>query len=143
MPNVSRNALVGFSAESMFDLVNDIASYPSFIPGCAESLVMSESAETMKASLLISKAGVKQWFTTENVLSRGHFIKMNLVEGPFSRLQGGWVFTALSDEACKIELKLDFEFSNKLAEMAFGKIFSNIANNMVQAFTERAKKVYL
>jgi ribosome-associated toxin RatA of RatAB toxin-antitoxin module len=142
MPNISRNALVGFSAESMFDLVNDVESYPSFLPGCADTVVISEDQQKMKASLLISKAGVKQWFTTENVLSRGQFIKMNLVEGPFSHLHGGWVFTALSDEACKIELKLHFEFSSKLAEMAFGQVFSSIASNMVQAFSARAKKVY-
>lgn len=142
MANVSRSALVSFSAESMFDLINDVQQYPEFIPGCADTKVLEESTDNMRASLLISKAGVKQWFTTQNTLKRGEYIKMNLVDGPFSSLTGGWTIQALSDSACKIELNLDFAFSSRLVEMAFGRIFNSIAANMVVAFTERAKQVY-
>lgn len=141
MPTVNRSALVPFSAENMFDLVNDVASYPAFLPGCVDSKVLESTDELMKASLLIKKAGVNQWFTTKNELLRGKFINMSLVDGPFKALSGGWTFTALAEDACKIELSLDFEFSSKLVEMAFGKVFSAIANNMVKAFTDRAKDV--
>ncbi|GAA0852809.1 type II toxin-antitoxin system RatA family toxin [Aliiglaciecola litoralis] len=143
MASIHRSALVAFSAESMFDLVNDVESYPLFLPGCAQTKVLEQSEDTMKAAILISKAGVKQWFTTSNELDRGRSIQMNLIEGPFSHLSGGWLFTKLSDDACKIELKLDFTFSSKLAEMAFGRVFNSIATNMVNAFTARAKEVYL
>ncbi len=143
MPSVNRSALVAFSAESMFDLVNDVAAYPQFLPGCADTKVLHADEEQMKASVMISKAGVKQWFTTQNQLSRGHYIKMELVEGPFSKLTGGWTFTPLAEDACKIELNLEFDFSSKLAEMAFGKVFNAIASSMVKAFSDRAKEVYL
>ncbi|WP_340679775.1 type II toxin-antitoxin system RatA family toxin [Paraglaciecola sp.] len=142
MPNVSRSALVGFSADAMFDLINDVASYPEFIPGCAQTQVLAQDENNMKASLLISKAGVKQWFTTQNSLKRGEYIQMNLLEGPFSQLTGGWTIKALNDNACKIELNLDFAFSSKLVEFAFGKVFNAIASNMVVAFIERAKQIY-
>ncbi|EME0905791.1 ubiquinone-binding protein, partial [Vibrio parahaemolyticus] len=65
-----------------------------------------------------------------------------LVDGPFKTLRGGWVFTALDEQACKVELKLEFEFSSKMIEMAFGKIFNELTSNMVNAFTKRAKQVY-
>lgn len=143
MASIQRSALVAFSAESMFDLVNDVASYPEFLPGCAETKVLEQDPKSMKAAMMISKGGIKQWFTTANVLERGRFIQMNLVDGPFSHLSGGWSFTELAEDACKIELKLDFTFSSKLAEMAFGKVFNSIATNMVNAFTARAKDVYL
>ena len=143
MPNICRSALVAFSAESMFDLINDVKSYPEFIPGCAETKVIEQDINSMKAAMMISKGGVKQWFTTANVLERGRSIEMSLVEGPFSHLSGGWSFTELTEDACKIELKLDFVFSSKLAEMAFGRVFNSIATNMVNAFTARAKDVYL
>jgi ribosome-associated toxin RatA of RatAB toxin-antitoxin module len=142
MANVSRSALVAYSAESMFDLINNVELYPEFIPGCAETKVLSQDADNMRASLLISKAGVKQWFTTHNTLKRGEFIHMNLVEGPFSKLSGGWTIKSLNETACKIELNLDFAFSSKLAELAFGRVFNSIAANMVVAFTQRAKQVY-
>ncbi len=142
MPSIQRSALVAHSAEAMFDLVNNVEAYPEFLPGCADSRVLDKSNDSMRASLLVAKAGIKQWFTTHNELVDGRRINMQLVEGPFRRLQGGWTFSALSDSACKIELNLEFEFSNKLAEMAFGKVFSTLATNMVAAFTQRAKQVY-
>lgn len=142
MPNVSRSALVGFSAEAMFDLINDVARYPEFIPGCAQTKILAQDEESMQASLLISKAGVKQWFTTQNTLKRGEYVHMNLVDGPFSELSGGWTIKPLNATACKIELNLDFAFSSRLVEFAFGKVFNAIASNMVVAFTERAKQIY-
>lgn len=142
MPSIQRSALVSYSAKSMFELVNDINAYPEFLPGCTDSKVLSESAQEMRASLLVSKAGVKQWFTTHNTLIPGERIEMKLVDGPFSSLSGGWTFSALAENACKIELNLNFQFSNKLAEMAFGKVFNQLTASMVNAFTERAKKVY-
>ena len=142
MPSVQRSALVGYSAESMFRLVNDVEAYPDFLPGCAQSRIDEQSENKMRASLLIAKAGVKQWFTTENTLEQPKRIDMQLVDGPFSQLSGGWQFIPLSETACKIELNLNFEFSSKLAQAAFGKAFNVIASNMVDAFTRRAKEVY-
>ncbi|WP_339722408.1 type II toxin-antitoxin system RatA family toxin [uncultured Paraglaciecola sp.] len=142
MANVSRSALVAYSAESMFDLINDVQLYPEFIPGCSDTKVLHQDNDNMRASILISKAGVNQWFTTHNTLKRGEYIQMDLVDGPFSQLTGGWTIKALSESGCKIELNLDFAFSSKLVEMAFGRVFNSIAANMVIAFTERAKQVY-
>lgn len=139
MPTIQRSALVAKSARSMFDLVNDVEAYPEFLPGCADARILEKSQDGMKASLLVAKAGIKQWFTTHNHLVEGERIDMQLVDGPFKRLSGGWRFFSLSESACKIELNLEFEFSNKLAEMAFGKVFQSLTSNMVAAFTERAK----
>ena len=67
---------------------------------------------------------------------------MELVNGPFKRLHGHWLFTRLDENACKVELTLDYEFSSKMIEIAFGSLFKEVANNMVLAFTQRAKVVY-
>lgn len=142
MPNVNRSALVPYSADQMYTLVNDVEQYAAFLPGCEDAKILHQDEHSMEASLLISKAGVKQWFTTSNQLKQGKHILMNLKDGPFKKLFGGWVFTELDTHACKIELNLEFEFSNRVVELAFGKIFSGIANNMVKAFTDRAKEVY-
>ncbi|EHC53809.1 YfjF protein [Salmonella enterica subsp. enterica serovar Inverness str. R8-3668] len=112
----------------------------------------------MTAAVDVSKAGISKTFTTRNQLTRNQSILMHLVDGPFKKLIGGWKFTPLSPEACRIEFQLDFEFTNKeftnklielafeftnkLIELAFGRIFKELASNMVQAFTVRAKEVY-
>lgn len=142
MPSVHRSALVPYSAAKMFNLVNDVISYPKFLPGCKDARIIESDTGQMLASLLVSKAGVKQWFTTRNALIQDSAIAMDLQDGPFKKLQGGWKFSELSEDACKIELDLDFEFSNGFAQVAFGKVFSALANSMVKAFTERAKEVY-
>jgi ribosome-associated toxin RatA of RatAB toxin-antitoxin module len=142
MPQISRTALVPFSAEQMYQLVNDVKSYPDFLPGCTGSRVLELGPTQMTAAVDVSKAGISKTFTTRNTLTSNQSILMSLVDGPFKKLIGGWKFIPLSPEACKIEFHLDFEFTNKLIEMAFGRIFKELAMNMVQAFTTRAKEVY-
>lgn len=143
MAQVVRSALVGFSAKQMFDLVNDVARYPEFLPGCSGSKVLESCHEQMVASVDVSKAGISKSFTTKNTLQNEEAILMELVDGPFKTLKGGWYFTPLDEQACKVELKLDFEFSSRMIELAFGKVFNELTSNMVNAFTIRAKQVYL
>ena len=90
----------------------------------------------------MSKAGIKKWFTTRNTLVSNQKITLELVDGPFNKLQGHWLLTPLSDEACKVSLELEYEFSNRMFDLAFGRVFTHMTNNMVQAFTQRAKQVY-
>lgn len=142
MPQISRTALVPYSAEQMYQLVNDVKSYPEFLPGCVGSRVLESSATQMTAAVEVSKAGISKTFTTRNTLINNQSILMHLVDGPFKRLMGGWKFTPLTPEACRIEFQLDFEFTSKLIELAFGRVFKELAGSMVQAFTARAKEVY-
>ncbi|MBK0033921.1 type II toxin-antitoxin system RatA family toxin [Erwinia sp. S43] len=142
MSQISRSALVPYSAEQMYRLVNDVSSYPEFLPGCTGSRVLDASNDQMTASVDVSKAGISKTFVTRNTLTDNQSIHMQLVDGPFRKLSGGWRFIALSDEACKVELNLDFEFTNMLVELAFGRVFKELASSMVQAFTQRAKEVY-
>ena len=131
-----------YSTKEMFDLVNDVEAYSQFLPNCSDSKIVSQHDNNMTASLEISKAGIKKWFTTENTFIDEQTVQLRLVDGPFKTLKGRWHFQALDKKACKVELKLEFEFSSKLIELAFGKIFNDVAKNMVSAFTQRAKDVY-
>jgi len=142
MPTISRSALVMYDVEQMYQLVNDVIKYPEFLPDCSDSKIISLEGNEMTATLLVSKGGLKKWFTTKNVLTPNKEVQLSLVDGPFKQLTGIWQFTALSEEACKISLQLDYEFSSKVFDLAFGRVFNGLANNMVQAFTQRAKEVY-
>lgn len=142
MPKISKNALVPYSAEQMYNLVNDVNSYQQFLPGCRQSQVLEHSDDRMLAKMVLAKGGIEQVLLTENKLVEARSIEMSLNQGPFKQLQGGWTFSPMSDDACRIALNLDFTFSSKLVDMAFGKIFKSLTNNMVKAFSERAKEVY-
>ena len=142
MARINRSALVMYSAEQMYQLVNDVRAYPQFLPGCVASEVLESQADSMVARVEVAKAGIHKSFTTRNLLLAGRSIQMDLVDGPFRRLSGVWSFTSLDEQASKVELALEFEFSSRLVELAFGRIFNELVGSMVQAFTQRAKEVY-
>lgn len=142
MTTISKNALVPYSARQMYELVNDIKSYSNFLPWCRSSEVLSESDDEIRATIEIAHGSLHKSFTTCNRLQKNKMIEMRLEQGPFKHLEGFWRFDALGEQACKVSLDLDFEFSNRLMGMAMGPIFSQIANTLVDAFSKRAVEVY-
>lgn len=142
MTVVRKSALVKFSAQQMFDLVNDIESYPKFLPWCSGSRILNREDDIVEAELTISKGGFNKSFATRNTLVWGNRITLSLLNGPFSSLHGAWNFIPLREDASKITLELEFEMSGKLANLAFGTVFNQICNTMVASFTQRAKDVY-
>ncbi|MDD5033690.1 MAG: type II toxin-antitoxin system RatA family toxin [Methylococcaceae bacterium] len=142
MTQVQKSALVKFPAHLMFDLVDDIESYPKFLPWCSASRILHRSGDVVEAELDISRGGFNKSFATRNTLLAPQEIRMVLLEGPFEHLEGVWTFTPLREDASKISLDLQFEMSGKLANLAFGPIFNQICNTLVGAFCERAKTLY-
>ena len=142
MAHVSRSALIGYSAQQMFDLVNDIEQYPQFMQGCRSARVISKTDTELVGELSLAKAGVTQTFVTRNSLIAPSRIEMRLEEGNFSRFSAVWQFEALSEAACKVSFDMEFEFKYGLVDLAVGKLVSSSANNLVDALVDRAKLVY-
>ena len=142
MKKISRSALLPFSAEQMYQLVNDVEAYPIFLPWCADAKVLEQGAGFMVASVTIAKAGVHQTFVTRNHLVPGQRIEMQLVEGPFQALSGEWSFKVLDAQACKVMFEISFEMKQGLLSSAIGMVFEQIASTLVEAFCQRAKQVY-
>lgn len=142
MPVVKKSALVGHSVHQMFELVSDVESYPDFLPWCRSTRLLSSSETEVCAELEVARVGIHQTFSTCNQLHPSERMDIRLRDGPFRNLNGSWRFTPLRDDACKVELELEFEFSGKLINVAFGKVFSQIANTLVDAFCKRSDEVY-
>ena len=142
MIEVERSVLVGFSAERMFGLVDQVEDYPKFLPWCGGSDVKLRDEHTTTATIHINYHQVKHSFTTENSKQVPQLIEMKLQDGPFSHLEGSWRFIELNEEACKIEFRLRYEFSSKMLEKLVSPVFNYIANNFVDAFVQRAEKVF-
>ncbi|GLK91060.1 type II toxin-antitoxin system RatA family toxin [Pseudomonas turukhanskensis] len=140
--HIQRSALLPYPAKALYDLVNDVANYPAFLPWCASTTVIEHTDTLMRASLQVAKGGISQQFVTRNTLVPGQSIEMNLEEGPFTELHGVWQFKALTDKACKISLDLSFEYSGQLVRATLGPLFNQAANTLVDAFCQRAKQLY-
>lgn len=142
MAHITKSALVMHSARQMFELVNDVESYPDFLPWCSAARLLSRSEQEICGELEVSRAGVQQRFSTCNRLYPYERIEIVLKQGPFKQLRGGWYFSSLREDACKVELVLTFEFSGVLMNAAFGVVFRQIADTLVDAFCQRANEVY-
>jgi ribosome-associated toxin RatA of RatAB toxin-antitoxin module len=136
------SALVSHTPQQMFDLVNDIEAYPSYMSGCAAAKVLQRDDKSVTARLDLEKAGLRQSFTTRNTLNAPESISMALVEGPFRRLQGLWQFKPLANGGCQIEFRLEYEFANFLLGLAAGKMMAQLVNEQVDAVCRRAQTLY-
>lgn len=142
MATVQKSALVFYSAADMYALVNDIESYPRFLPWCRSTQVLSRNDDEVRARIEMHKGGVHKSFTTRNRLQKDKMIEIRLLEGPFLRLEGFWRFQALRSDACKISLDMEFEFASLLLQMAIGPVFKQITHSLVDAFCKHAMELY-
>ena len=149
MPNVSRSALVEYSAEQMYALVKDIENYPVFLDWCDYAAIDSsedDKEDSVVATVGVVYKGINKRFTTYNIntgnSNKGFTIDMELVDGPFSKLVGRWEFNGLSSAASKVALNLEFEIKNILMRPLLTTVFAEIADRQVGAFSRRADTVY-
>jgi ribosome-associated toxin RatA of RatAB toxin-antitoxin module len=145
MKTVHKSVLIWYSADEMFSLVVDVTRYPQFLPWCDRAAVLAEDDRGMTAEIGIAFSGIHQTFTTLNEHVPGREVRMKLVSGPFSRLDGQWRFIALGEgrqRACKVELQLHYGFDNAALSALVGPVFDKIAGSLVDAFVKRAEQVY-
>ena len=142
MHSIERSVLVPFSDAQMFKLVAAVDKYPEFMPWCGGSQIHTQDDTGMRASVTIALAGIRQTFTTQNHHEYPRLIELNLVDGPFSALQGRWEFMALSDDACKVLFTLKYQFSSRTLEKLVGPVFNRIASSFIDSFTKRAEDCY-
>jgi ribosome-associated toxin RatA of RatAB toxin-antitoxin module len=142
MPIIHKNVIIPYSAAQMYGLVNDIEKYPEFLPWCKTSEIINRTEDEICASLTLAKSGMQKTFTTCNRLQSNKMVQVRLINGPFKQLQGFWQFDALSDSSCRIVFNLEFEFNNKLIALAFGSVFNQVSQTLVDAFTQRAVQLY-
>ena len=142
MALVEKSVLVEHSARQMFDLVDQVENYPQFLPWCGGTSVTVREETLVVATIQIDYLQLKQSFTTKNTRQAPHLIHVRLQQGPFKELDGLWRFTELNPSACKVALRLNYQFSNKLIESLVNPVFSLIAGSLVDAFVTRAEKIY-
>ena len=153
MREVRRSALVPYTAQQMYALVNDVARYPDFLPWCPATRVLAESADSISATVEIGRAGVRLAVTTRNSIRPGERIDMRLVEGPLQSFEGSWRFLPIlaapaatgavpAVRGCRIELTVQFEFGSAALGALFGPLFEASWDSLVDAFVERARAVY-
>jgi ribosome-associated toxin RatA of RatAB toxin-antitoxin module len=103
--------------------------------------------ESMTARLHMAYAGVRHAFTTRNRHEIGKSVLVDLVDGPFSTLDGLWQFEPIGRpggdaQACRIEFDLSYAFSSRPLETVLSPVFDKVADTLVDRFVQRAEQVY-
>ena len=145
MKTVQKSVLIWYSPQEMFNLVTAVQQYPQFLPWCDHARVLEQDDSGMLAEGGIALSGIRHSFVTRNLHEPGRRVQMQLVKGPFSRLDGDWHFHAVGDgsqRAARVELLLNYGFDSVTLSKVVGPVFDRIAASMVDAFVKRAEQVY-
>ena len=142
VPRIQRSAVVPHTPERMFELVNDVESYPRFLPWCRSASVLDSGEDWVRARIEMAKGALHRSFTTRNRLEYGRSIRIRLEDGPFRRLSGDWSFEPLGNGGCRVSLDLEFEFAGPVFSAMVGPIFNQIASSLVDSFCRRARELY-
>ena len=142
MRTVRRSARVKYSASQMFDLVDDIASYPDFLPWCQRATIQLRSEDVVEATLDIGLGGVHKQFSTRNRLTQSERIGIELIKGPFRSLEGAWTFDDCEAGGSDVALALEFEVAHSPLNMVFALLFEEVVRSQVAAFISRAEALY-
>jgi ribosome-associated toxin RatA of RatAB toxin-antitoxin module len=141
MKKIARSAILPHSAEALYAIVEDIESYPRFLPWCRGTRVERSEAGT-RAELQVGMRGLRQSFTTQNENHPGRAIDMRLVDGPFRSFAAAWRFHPLRADACRVEFSMEYEFASAALAGLLEPVFETIANTMVDAFSRRADALH-
>jgi ribosome-associated toxin RatA of RatAB toxin-antitoxin module len=142
MREIKHSALVAQPPSRLFALINDIESYPRFIPWCTHSKVISRSEQEIVATIGVQRGPLTSEFTTRNELEPDRRVLMHLVEGPFRMLEGEWLLSPITSgegTGCRVQLTMQFAFKNPLTAMLFEQKFAETATSLVDAFVARAR----
>ncbi len=140
MTRIQRHALVMQSAHRMFHLVNEVEAYPAHFRWCEQASILERGDDAMVARLDLRLAGLRTHFTTRNRWVAPTQLELQLVDGPFRRLEGRWGFHALDEGACKVSLDLDFDMAGALLGNAMALGFQGLADRLVDDFCRIARQ---
>ena len=141
MKRIYKEEDINIDIETIFNLINDIGSYPNYLPWCTKTEVNIESDRTLIGKIFISKSFIKWNFSTRNTIDKNKSIKLDLIDGPFDNFKGKWLFTRLDENNTKVSLEIDYKFKSSIIELSIEPIFSSIMNSILKSFVEQAFKL--
>ena len=146
MPSHSETRRLPYTAQQMYDLVADVASYPDFLPWTAAARIREVTDkgdhQVMLADLVISFKVFRERFGSRVVLWPDAMkIDTEYLDGPFKHMISNWAFQD-ADGGCDVSFAVDFEFKNRLLQGAAGMFFNEAMQRVVRAFEARAKDLY-
>ena len=141
MNYINKSEKINVTREMIFNLINNVDNYEKFLPWCSRSTIISKEPNVMTAEIEISKSLINWKFTTKNIFEQNKIIKLQLIDGPFSNLEGYWKFDVIDEYNTSVTLYLEYKFDNKLIELSIKPVFSTIMSSILDSFISEAFKL--
>jgi coenzyme Q-binding protein COQ10 len=142
MPKHTETRRLPYTPEQMFDLVARVDRYPEFLPWVTAVRVRSDSDTQMVADLIVGFKGLRESFTSRVDKQRPEHIRVDYLEGPLKHLHNDWKFRPDGEGGCLVDFCVDFTFKSRVFEMLAGQVFDRALRKMINAFEERAARLY-
>lgn len=147
MPSHSETRHVPYSAQQMYDLVADVASYPEFLPWTAAARIRSRTpfreGEVIEADLVISFKVFRERFGSRvTLMPAKRQIDTEYLDGPFRHLVSHWIFNEDPGGGSTVDFHVDFEFKSRVLQGVIGVVFNEAMQRVVKAFEDRAAALY-
>ena len=142
MPRHNETRRLPYTPEQMFDLVARVDRYPEFLPWVTAVRVRSDSDTQMVADVIVGFKGLRESFTSRVEKQRPAHIRVDYLEGPLKHLHNDWKFRPDGEGGCLVDFCVDFTFKSRVFEMLAGQVFDRALRKMINAFEERAVRLY-
>ena len=140
MKKIYKEEDINIDIETIFNLINDINSYPNYLPWCTKTEVTEKSDYSIIGKIFISKSFINWNFSTKNIIKKNESISLELVDGPFERLNGKWSFSMIDEFNTRVSLEINYKFKSSLIELSIEPIFTSIMNSILKSFIQEAFK---
>ena len=143
MPDLFFERHVPHLVDRMFDLVNDLESYPRFVPNCKDMQVKRDQGaggDVRFAKMTIQFGPVTQAYTSRVEADRSaHTIIAKAVDGPFAYLDSKWTFEP-EGTGTRIRFDIDFKISNPMIATVAESAFAAKQDQIMDAFVDEADR---
>ena len=140
MKKIYKEEDINIDIETIFNLINDINSYPNYLPWCTKTEVTEKPDHSIIGKIFISKSFINWNFSTKNVIKENESISLELVDGPFEKLNGKWSFSMIDGFNTRVSLEINYKFKSSLIELSIEPIFTSIMNSILKSFIQEAFK---
>jgi coenzyme Q-binding protein COQ10 len=144
MPKLDFERHVPHAPEQMMALVNDLESYPRFIPNCRAMAVKPDpSADNVRfARMTLAFGPITQAYTSRVSTDQASgTIDAKATDGPFSHLVSRWQFEPDAGGTC-VHFDIDFKISNPLVAAVAEPAFAAKQREIMDAFIAEADRRY-
>ena len=136
---------INANKETIFNVIANIESYPTFLPWCIGARITDTNQLSdiliQRAELVIAFKSFKESFFSDIQLNRKIWtINIQSNKKPFKSLKGQWIIQE-KDNHCEVSFEIKFEFKSIILEKIIGVVFFNAVKSIVKAFEEQCLKM--